>query len=115
MANKKRICYFNACAHSLLPSDDSGSGRRLPHRRSDGGDAVRSGRARCVAALRGNEWVEGIAQGASVVKVSVADVRVEHEVKFSEFLKWLDRPPRSPRDVSARHEIRSILGMQTGR
>jgi hypothetical protein len=71
--------------------------------------------ARGVAALRGNEWVAGIAQGASVVKVSVADVRVENEVKFADFLKWLDRPPRSPRDVSARHEIRSILGMQTGR
>jgi hypothetical protein len=67
--------------------------------------------ARGVAALRGNEWVKGIAQGPSVVKVSVADVRVEHEVKFAQFLKWLDRPPRSPRDVSARHEIRSFLGM----
>jgi hypothetical protein len=67
--------------------------------------------ARGVAALRGNEWVVGIAQGPCVVKVSVADVRVEHEVKFAEFLKWLERPPRSPRDVSARHEIRSILGM----
>jgi len=71
--------------------------------------------ARGVAALRGNEWVAGIAQGPSVVKVSVADVRVEHEVKFLEFLKWLDRPPRSPRDVSARREIRSILGMPVGR
>jgi hypothetical protein len=71
--------------------------------------------ARGVAALRSNEWVAGIAQGPSVVKVSVADVRVEHEVKFADFLKWLDRPPRSPRDVSARHEIRSILGMPMGR
>jgi hypothetical protein len=36
--------------------------------------------ARGVAALRHNEWVAGIAQGQSVVKVSVADVRVEHEL-----------------------------------
>jgi hypothetical protein len=71
--------------------------------------------ARGVAALRCTEWVAGIAQGPSLVKVSVADVRVEHEVKFSEFLKWLDRPPRSPRDVNARHEIRAILGMPVGR
>jgi hypothetical protein len=70
--------------------------------------------ARGLAALRGNEWVAGIAQGPSVVKVS-ADVRVEHEVKFAEFMKWLERPPRSPRDVSARHEIRSILGMPVSR
>ena len=71
--------------------------------------------ARGLAALRGNEWVAGIAQGASTVKVSVAEVRVEHEVKFADFMIWLDRPPRSPRDVSARHEIRSILGMPTSR
>jgi hypothetical protein len=62
--------------------------------------------ARGLAALRGNEWVSGVPQGPSVVKVSVADVRVEHEVKFADFMKWLDRPPRSPRNVSARHEIR---------
>ena len=71
--------------------------------------------ARGVAALRGNEWVAGIAQGACVVRVSVADVRVEHEVRFSDFQKWLDRPPRSPRDVSARQEIRNILGMGVDR
>jgi hypothetical protein len=71
--------------------------------------------ARGLAALRGNEWVAGIAQGASTVKVSVAEVRVEHEVKFADFMIWLDRPPRSPRDLSARHEIRSILGMPTSR
>jgi hypothetical protein len=68
--------------------------------------------AKGVAALRGNEWVEGIAQGHSVVRVSVGDVRVEHEVKFADFVNWLDRPARSPRDVSARQQIRSILGMR---
>jgi hypothetical protein len=31
----------------------------------------------CLAAIRGNEWVAGIAQGLNVVKVTVADVRVE--------------------------------------
>jgi hypothetical protein len=41
-------------------------------------------------AIRGNEWVAGIAQGLNVVKVSVADVRVEHEVKLTDFTKWLD-------------------------
>lgn len=35
--------------------------------------------AQGLATLRGNEWVAAIAQGLTVVKVSVADVRVEHE------------------------------------
>jgi hypothetical protein len=36
------------------------------------------------------EWVAGIAQGLNVVKVSVADVRVEHAVKLMDFT-WLGR------------------------
>src|ERR1700682_5223009 len=47
--------------------------------------------AQGLAALRGNEWVAGIAQGFNVVKVSVADVRVEHEVKLGDFTKWVER------------------------
>ncbi len=67
------------------------------------------------AAIRGNEWVAGIAEGFNVVKVSVADVRVEHEVKLDDFTKWLEKAGGSPRDVSQRHGIRSILGMPVSR
>jgi hypothetical protein len=62
-----------------------------------------------LVALRGNEWVAGFAQG--IVKVSVADVRVEHQVKLADFTQWLERKNGSPRDVSQRHRIRAILGM----
>jgi hypothetical protein len=68
-----------------------------------------------LAAIRDNEWVAGIAQGLNVVKVSVADVRVEHAVKLMDFTKWLDRTGGSPREVSDRHRIRSILGIQVSR
>src|SRR5438876_9842806 len=71
--------------------------------------------ARGLAALRGNEWVAGIAQGLNVVKVSVANVRVEHEVKLMDFTKWLDRTGGSPREVTDRHRVRSILGMPVTR
>ena len=69
--------------------------------------------AQGLAAIRGNEWVTGIAQGLNVVKVSVADVRVEHEVKLMEFTKWLERDGGSPRETGDRHRIRSILGMSS--
>src|ERR1700740_1205577 len=71
--------------------------------------------AQGLAAIRGNEWVAGIAQGLNVVKVSVADVRVEHEVKLRDFTAWLERAGRSPREVSDRQRIRSILGMPVAR
>jgi hypothetical protein len=51
----------------------------------------------------------GIAPWLNVVNVSVADVRVEHEVKPMDFTKWLERTDDSPREVSDRHRIRSVL------
>ena len=67
-----------------------------------------------LAAIRGNEWVAGIAQGLNVVKVSVADAPVDHEVKLMDFTKWLERGG-SPREVSDRHRIRSFPGMPVPR
>jgi hypothetical protein len=69
--------------------------------------------AQGLAALRRSDWVAGFQQG--IVKVSVADVRVEHEVRLKDFTDWLDRPGRSPRDLIQRQNIRSILGMPVAR
>jgi len=71
--------------------------------------------AQGLAAIRGNEWVSGFAQGMNMVKVSVADVRVEHEVKLGDFTKWLEKDGGSPRERSDRYRIRSILGMPVAR
>jgi hypothetical protein len=71
--------------------------------------------AQGIAAIRGNDWVAGIAQGLNVVTVSVADVRIEHQVKVDDFTKWLERSGGSPREVSDRRKIRGILGMIVGR
>jgi len=58
---------------------------------------------------------EAVAQGLNVVKVSLADVRIEHEVKLMEFTKWLERDGASPRETSDRNRIRASLGMPTPR
>jgi hypothetical protein len=71
--------------------------------------------AQGLAAIRGNEWVAGIAEGSNLIKVSVADVRVEHAVKLGDFTKWLERSGGSPHDVSQRQRIRSILSMPVSR
>jgi hypothetical protein len=49
--------------------------------------------------------------GGRAVKVSAADVRVEHEVKLGDFTKWVERKGGSPREVMQRQKIREILGM----
>jgi hypothetical protein len=48
--------------------------------------------AQGLAAIRGHEWVSGIAQGMNVVKVTVANVPVQHEVRLQDFTKWLEKP-----------------------
>jgi hypothetical protein len=65
-----------------------------------------------MAAIRTDEWVTGIAQGLNPVRVRVMNVAVEHEVKLGDFTKWLDRDGGSPREMTERKRIRSILGME---
>lgn len=71
--------------------------------------------AQGLAAIRANDWVSGIAEGLNDVKVSVADVRVEHAVKMVDFKKWLDRPGCLPREVGQRQRIRAILSAPVSR
>ena len=67
--------------------------------------------AQGLAALRGHEWIAGLQQ-QGMVKVSVADVRVEHHVKLADFTQWLEKPgAKSPRELVQRKRARSILGM----
>lgn len=58
---------------------------------------------------------QGIAQGLNVVKVSVEDVCVEHEVKLIGLTQWLERAGGSPREVSDRQRNWAILGMSASR
>src|SRR5260370_7127450 len=67
--------------------------------------------AQGLAAIRGNEWVGGIAQGLNVVKVSVADVRVEHAVKLLNFTKWLEKAGGSPPEISDPRRLQPVPRM----
>jgi hypothetical protein len=110
VANKKRMCYraampVRSCRVTIQDMD--GVSHTVEVTAATLYEAVAQG----LAAIRGSEWVAGIAEGHNVVRVSVADVRVEHEVKLMDFTRWLERPGGSPREVSDRHKIRTILGM----
>ena len=114
MANKKRIWYrasmaVRSCRVTI--HDMEGVAHTVEVTAGTLYEAVAQG----LAAIRGNEWVAGFAQGMNVVKVSVADVRVEHEVKLGDFTKWLERDGGSPRERSDRYRIRLILGMPVSR
>lgn len=71
--------------------------------------------AQGLAAFRGNEWIADVGGRFGVVRVSVTEVRVEHEVKLKDFTAWLERSGRSPREIIERQKIRAILGMPVTR
>ena len=64
-----------------------------------------------LAAIRGNEWVTGIAQGLNAVQVCASDVPVVHSVQLKDFTAWLERTAGSPKDLSKRKRIKEILGL----
>lgn len=64
-----------------------------------------------MAAVRSEEWANGIAMGLNSVKARVTNVSVEHEVVLKDFTKWLDKTSGSPRELSDRKRIKTILGL----
>ena len=67
-----------------------------------------------MAAIRTDDWVTGIAQGLNKVKVRVTNIPVDHEIALIDFASWLDRTNGSPREMSDRKRIKSILGLPGG-
>jgi hypothetical protein len=68
-----------------------------------------------LASFRGNEWIADVGERFGTLKVSVAELRVEHEVKLKDFTAWLERSGKSPREIIHRQRIRAILGMPVAR
>jgi hypothetical protein len=66
-----------------------------------------------LVAIRGNDWVMGIAQGINSVQVSVVDIPIEHSVRIQDFNAWLERTAGSPKEISKRSRIKAILGLPT--
>src|SRR6202166_4250615 len=66
-----------------------------------------------LVALRGNDWVMGIAQGMNTVQVSVVDIPMENSVKIQDFHVLRERSTGAPREISKRARIKAILGLPT--
>lgn len=107
-AKEKRICYLASMAvRSCRVTIQDLEG--VAHTVEVTAESLYEAVAQALAALRRSDWVAGFQQ--DIVKVSVGEVRVEHQVRFKDFTEWLNRPGRSPRDIVQRQRIRSILGM----
>lgn len=111
IAKKMRICYFalmavRSCRVTIQDLD--GVAHTVDVTAATLYEAVALG----MAAIRTDEWTTGIAQGMNSVRVRVTNVPVEHEVRLNDFTKWLDKTGGSPREMSDRQRIKSILGIR---
>jgi hypothetical protein len=50
--------------------------------------------------------------GFRPIKVMVYEPKAEYEVKLKDFMAWLDRNSRSPRETINRMKIRELLGVK---
>ncbi len=109
MTKKRRICYFAGTAiRSCRVTIQDMEG--VAHTVEVTAESLFEAVAQRLAALRRSDWVAGFQKG--IVKVSVADLRVEHHVKLADFTKWLEGTnAASPREMVQRKRLRSILGM----
>src|ERR1700747_598634 len=110
IANKRRICYFPSMSVRscrVTVQDIDGVSHTVDVTAATLYEAVAQG----LAAIRGNEWVAGIAEGFNVVKVSVADIRVEQRSQAGRFHKVAGedgrfsarRKPAPPNSVDSEH------------
>jgi hypothetical protein len=63
--------------------------------------------AQGLASFRGNEWIADVGERFGTLKVSVAELRVEHEVKLKDFTAWLERSGKSPQSTVRKSELYS--------
>ena len=98
MANKRRIWYFPAMPVRLCRVTIQ-TMNSVSHSVEITAAAFYEAVAPCLAAT--NRLPES-PPGFNAVKVSVADVRVEYEVKTMDFTKWFEETNGSPSEVSDR-------------
>lgn len=66
-----------------------------------------------MSAIRADRWTTDLPQGLNCVQVQVTNVPVKHEVRMRDFVAWLERASGSPRELSYRKRIKTILGMKS--
>lgn len=67
--------------------------------------------ARGLRALQDHAWV---GEGLGTITVQVpAGVESKHDVRLQDFHQWLNKPGRSPAEITTRQRIREILGENT--
>jgi hypothetical protein len=94
---------MSECLCRVTITDIEGGGHVVEVKASSLFEAV----AQAVKLKAGNIATDGFRP----IKVMVYEPKAEYEVKLTDFMAWLDRNSRSPRETMDRIKIRKILGV----
>jgi len=64
--------------------------------------------ARALALFRG-DWVDGIGDGLTELRVRVGQPTVEHRVRMKDFRKWLESQGRTPAEAVLKRRLAEIV------
>ena len=65
--------------------------------------------AKGLRVLRENEWSEDCARIPPILTVRIKEPEIEHMVRTKDFERWLESPPKNPREMSLKNRIQAIL------
>lgn len=65
--------------------------------------------AKGLRVFRENDWSEDSARVPPVVTVRIKEPETEHMVRTKDFERWLESPPKNPREMSLKSRIQAIL------
>lgn len=91
------------CLCRVTITDIKGGGHVIEVKASSLFEAI----AQAIKLKAGSEATDGFRP----IKVSVYEPKAEYEVKLKDFMLWLDRHSKSPRETIDRMKIRKILGV----
>jgi hypothetical protein len=65
--------------------------------------------AQALSILRGDDWVDGIGDGHTELRVRVSQPAVEHRVRVKDFRRWLESQGRTPAECSLKRRLAEML------
>jgi hypothetical protein len=65
--------------------------------------------AQALTILRHDDWVAGIGEGLTELRVRVSQPTVEHRVRVKDFVQWLDRQGRTPAECTLKRRLSEFM------
>jgi hypothetical protein len=65
--------------------------------------------AQALSILRQDDWVDGIGEGLTELRVRVSQPSVEHRVRVKDFQRWLESQGRTPAECALKQRLALLV------